>query len=100
MTQSEPPHEANHWTARGMAAASGLAVSTMQEIWKKHRLVAPLADLLRGPFCSRWGYERDAFARTATSPPPMTSRIPTKTSGPGTLSHTSHSIKAVNTITE
>jgi transposase len=38
LTQSEPPHEATHWTARAMAAASGLAVSTVQEIWKKHGL--------------------------------------------------------------
>jgi len=38
LTQGEPPHEATHWTARAMAAASGLAVSTVQEIWKKHGL--------------------------------------------------------------
>ena len=38
LTQREPPHEATHWTARAMAAACGLAVSTVQEIWKKHGL--------------------------------------------------------------
>jgi len=38
LTQGEPPHEATHWTARAMAAASGLGVSTEQEIWKKHGL--------------------------------------------------------------
>ena len=38
LTQSDPPHEATHWTARAMAKASGLAVSTVQEIWKAHGL--------------------------------------------------------------
>jgi len=38
LTQGEPPHEATHWTARAMAKASGLAVSTVQEIWKGHGL--------------------------------------------------------------
>lgn len=38
LTQAEPPHEATHRTARAMAAACGLAVSTVQEIWKKHGL--------------------------------------------------------------
>jgi len=32
------PHEATYWTARAMAAACGLAVSTVQEIWKRHGL--------------------------------------------------------------
>ena len=32
LTQGEPPHEATHWTARSMAAACGLAVSTVLEI--------------------------------------------------------------------
>ncbi len=31
LTQSEPPHEASHWTVRAMAAACGLAISTAQE---------------------------------------------------------------------
>jgi len=38
LTQSKPPHEATHWTARAMAQACGLAVSTVQEIWKAHGL--------------------------------------------------------------
>jgi transposase len=38
LTHSDPPHEATHWTARAMAAVCGLAVSTVQEIWKKHGL--------------------------------------------------------------
>lgn len=38
LTQSPPPHEATHWTARAMARASGLAVSTVQKIWKAHGL--------------------------------------------------------------
>lgn len=38
LTQAPPPHEATHWTARAMAQASGLAVSTVQKIWKAHGL--------------------------------------------------------------
>ena len=38
LTQSPPPHEATHWTARAMAKAAGLAVSTVQKIWKAHGL--------------------------------------------------------------
>ena len=37
-TQAPPPHEATHWTARAMARASELAVSTVQKIWKTHGL--------------------------------------------------------------
>jgi len=33
-----PPHEATHWTARALAEACGLAVSTIQNIWKAHGL--------------------------------------------------------------
>jgi hypothetical protein len=33
-----PPHEATHWTARAMAKAMGLAVSTIQKIWKARGL--------------------------------------------------------------
>ncbi|KPQ09658.1 MAG: transposase [Saliniramus fredricksonii] len=38
MTLKPPPHEATHWTARAMAKATGLAVSTVQGIWKSHGL--------------------------------------------------------------
>jgi transposase len=38
MTLKPPPHEATHWTARAMANAAGLAVSTVQGIWKAHGL--------------------------------------------------------------
>ena len=37
-TLAPPPHEATHWTARAMAEAYGLAVSTIQSIWKAHGL--------------------------------------------------------------
>ena len=37
-TLAPPPHEATHWTARAMAAACCLAVSTVQTIWKAHGL--------------------------------------------------------------
>jgi len=38
LTQETPPDEATHWTARAMAKAVGLAVSTVQSIWKAHGL--------------------------------------------------------------
>lgn len=38
LTQAPPPHEATHSTARAMAKAAGLAVSTVQKIWKTHGL--------------------------------------------------------------
>ena len=38
LTLAPPPHEATHWTARAMAGAVGLAVSTVQNIWKAHGL--------------------------------------------------------------
>lgn len=38
LTLEPPPHEATHWTARAMAKTVGLAVSTVQKIWKTHGL--------------------------------------------------------------
>lgn len=38
MTLKPPPFEATHWTARAMAKVAGLAVSTVQKIWKTHGL--------------------------------------------------------------
>jgi len=38
MTLKPPPPEAIHWTARAMAKAVGLAVSTAQNIWKTYGL--------------------------------------------------------------
>ena len=38
LTLEPPPHEATHWTARAMAKAVGLAVATVQKIWKAHGL--------------------------------------------------------------
>lgn len=38
LTQAPPPHEATHWTARAMAKTAGLAVSSVQKIWKAHGL--------------------------------------------------------------
>ena len=37
-TLAEPPGETTHWTSRAMAAASGLAISTVQKIWRAHGL--------------------------------------------------------------
>jgi len=39
LTLEAPPHEATHWTVRAMAKTVGLAVSTVQKIWKAHGLV-------------------------------------------------------------
>ncbi len=39
LTQETPPHEATHWTARAMADAVGIAVSSVQKIWREHGLV-------------------------------------------------------------
>lgn len=36
LTQSDPPHEATHWTLRAMAKTVGLAASTVRDIWKGH----------------------------------------------------------------
>ena len=38
LTLAPPPHEATHWTVRAMARASGMAVATVQDIWKAHGL--------------------------------------------------------------
>ncbi|MEA1938233.1 MAG: IS630 family transposase [Pseudomonadota bacterium] len=38
LTQSDPPHEATHWTLRAMAERVGLAASTVRDIWKAHGL--------------------------------------------------------------
>jgi len=38
LTLAPPPHEATHWTARAMAQVIGMAVSTVQNIWKAHGL--------------------------------------------------------------
>ena len=38
LTLKPPPHAATHWTAQAMAGAVGLAVSTVQKIWKAHGL--------------------------------------------------------------
>ena len=37
-TLDAPPGETTHWTSRAMAAAMGLAVSTVQKIWHAHGL--------------------------------------------------------------
>jgi transposase len=38
LTLAPPPHEATHWTAQAMGKVVGLAVSTVQKIWKAHGL--------------------------------------------------------------
>jgi transposase len=38
LTNTDPPHEATHWTAAAMAAAAGISVSSVQRIWRAHQL--------------------------------------------------------------
>src|SRR5512132_337012 len=38
LTNTEPPHEATHWTAGAMAAPVGISVSSVQRIWRAHQL--------------------------------------------------------------
>jgi hypothetical protein len=38
LTLKPPPHEATHWTVRAMAKVAGMAVATVQKIWKAHGL--------------------------------------------------------------
>jgi transposase len=38
LTCSEPPGEVTHWTGRAMAEAVGLSLTTVQRIWKAHKL--------------------------------------------------------------
>ncbi len=38
LTCSQAPGEATHWTGRAMAAAVGIGLSSVQRIWKRHRL--------------------------------------------------------------
>jgi transposase len=38
LTTSDPPHEATHWTAAAMAEAVGVSPSSVQRIWRAHRL--------------------------------------------------------------
>jgi transposase len=38
LTTSDPPHEATHWTAAAMAEAVGIGTSSVQRIWRAHKL--------------------------------------------------------------
>ncbi|HEX8375050.1 MAG TPA: IS630 family transposase [Geminicoccaceae bacterium] len=38
LTATEPPHEATHWTASALAAAVGISPSSVQRIWRAHKL--------------------------------------------------------------
>jgi transposase len=38
LTSRDPPHEATHWTAAAMAAMVGISPSSVQRIWRAHRL--------------------------------------------------------------
>jgi transposase len=47
LTLVPPPHEATHWTAQAMTKVVGLAVSTVQTIWKAHGLAPHLRTAVR-----------------------------------------------------
>src|SRR5512144_57372 len=38
LTNTDPPHEATHWTAGTMATAVGVSISSIQRIWRAHQL--------------------------------------------------------------
>jgi DDE superfamily endonuclease len=38
LTATEPPHQATHWTAAAMAKAVRISVSSVQRIWRAHKL--------------------------------------------------------------
>jgi transposase len=38
LTTGDPPHEASHWTATAMAAATGISASSVRRIWRAHKL--------------------------------------------------------------
>jgi transposase len=38
LTCAEPPGEVTHWTGRAMATTAGLSLTTIQRIWKAHKL--------------------------------------------------------------
>src|SRR5512147_1268148 len=38
LTNTEPPHEATHWTAGAMAEAVGVSASSVQRSWRAHQL--------------------------------------------------------------
>jgi transposase len=38
LTATEPPHEATHWTASALAAAVGISPSSVQRVWRAHKL--------------------------------------------------------------
>ena len=38
LTRNDPPGEATHWTGAAMAEATGISVSSVQRIWRRHGL--------------------------------------------------------------
>jgi transposase len=38
LTCTQPPHQATHWTGRAMAKATGISLSSVQRLWRAHRL--------------------------------------------------------------
>ena len=38
LTCTQPPHQATQWTGRAMAEATSISLSSVQRIWRKHKL--------------------------------------------------------------
>jgi len=38
LTCTQPPHQATHWTGRAIAKATGISLSSVQRIWRAHKL--------------------------------------------------------------
>src|SRR5512147_161829 len=47
VTATEPPHQATHWTAAAMAKATGISISSVQRVWRAHKLQPHLSALLQ-----------------------------------------------------
>ncbi len=88
-TLGPPPGETTHWTSRAMAEAMGLAVSTVQKIWRAHGL-APhrlrVFKLSRDPqFAAKNARCRRALHRPADAQPGALDRR--EEPDPGARSH-------------
>ena len=60
-TLADPPGETTHWTAAAMAQESGISVSSMQRIWRRHGL---RPHRVRGSVTSRAVSQRSETARS------------------------------------
>jgi hypothetical protein len=59
LTLTEPPGEATHWTGRAMAAATGVSLRSVQQIWAAHRR----ASVRAGTAAPRWAGDQNGDRR-------------------------------------